>query len=372
MLLTSSDLADFFIFLFEVKGLQPITIKGYRSAIARVYRLCNRPDPGIDQDLSHLLNNFCLERPKRVILFPKWSLDVVLHYLAGAPFEPLDKTEFKYLTMKTVFLTTLATAGRVSEIHALSARPECLRFNQDGSVCLTTFPGFIAKNRLPQSGPQQYTIQPLQDEVFCPVRALSIYLKHTESSRKDHDSLFIPLRKTTATSPQLISSWIKTTIQDAYKEAEQHGLEVAERHTPRKGRTPRIGVREPPSEGNISDPVHSPATGDVSLTASGTTRKGGLCVQKSRKPGSTASVKTRATDGPPDLHRPAHELRALSSSLALYRGAALEDITKAVGWSSSSTFGRFYLRHMGPVSDQNVRGLHLRLPASPVQNKPSH
>ena len=30
----------------------PITIKGYRSAIARVFRLSGRPDPGADQDLS--------------------------------------------------------------------------------------------------------------------------------------------------------------------------------------------------------------------------------------------------------------------------------------------------------------------------------
>jgi hypothetical protein len=102
MLLTSCELAEFFIFLFEVKGLQPITIKGYRSAIARVYRLCGQPDPGADQDLSHLLNNFCLERPKKVLLFPKWSLDLVLNYLSGSPFEPLLIADMRELTLKTV------------------------------------------------------------------------------------------------------------------------------------------------------------------------------------------------------------------------------------------------------------------------------
>jgi hypothetical protein len=57
------QLADFFVYLFEKKKLAPITIKGYRSAIARVYRLNGNPDPGADQYLSLLMDNFSLERP---------------------------------------------------------------------------------------------------------------------------------------------------------------------------------------------------------------------------------------------------------------------------------------------------------------------
>jgi hypothetical protein len=98
------------------------------------------------------VNNFTLERPKTVQLFPKWSLDVVLDFLNGEPFEPLEQASLKHLTWKTVFLVTLATAGRVSEVHALSARWDCLGFNQDGSVSVLTTPGFLAKNRLPEWG----------------------------------------------------------------------------------------------------------------------------------------------------------------------------------------------------------------------------
>jgi hypothetical protein len=55
-------------------------------------------------------------------------------------------------------------------------------------------------------------------------------------------------------------------------------------------------------------------------------------------------------------------LRALAS-LAFYRGAALKDITLAVGWSSQSTFGRFYLRHMPSLDAQGpVRVPALRVP----------
>ena len=114
------QLADFFLFLHEVKNLATVTIRGYRSAIARVYRLCQLPDPGANQELSALFSNFGLERRRVTRLFPKWSLDVVLDFLQTERFEPLESTCMRNLSLKTVFLLTLATAGLVSEIHALS------------------------------------------------------------------------------------------------------------------------------------------------------------------------------------------------------------------------------------------------------------
>jgi hypothetical protein len=44
-------------------------------------------------------------------------------------FEPLESSYMCILSIKTVFLLNLATAGRVSEVHALSALLQCLRFN---------------------------------------------------------------------------------------------------------------------------------------------------------------------------------------------------------------------------------------------------
>ena len=45
--------------------------------------------------------------------------------------------------------------------------------------------------------------------------------------------------------------------------------------------------------------------------------------------------------------RPAHELRAIAASISLHRGKPYAEVIKAVGWSSASTFGRFYMRHLG-------------------------
>jgi hypothetical protein len=49
----------------------------------------------------------------------------------------------------------------------------------------------------------------------------------------------------------------------------------------------------------------------------------------------------------PNLSRPAHELRALAATMSLRTGTPYREMMGAVGWSSSSTFARFYLRHVG-------------------------
>nr|KAG5705042.1 hypothetical protein BaRGS_018772 [Batillaria attramentaria] len=45
-------LADFFLYLFTERHLRPVTIKGYRSCIARIYRLKGLPDPGSNPRLA--------------------------------------------------------------------------------------------------------------------------------------------------------------------------------------------------------------------------------------------------------------------------------------------------------------------------------
>jgi hypothetical protein len=91
-----------------------------------------------------------------------------------------------------------------------------MRFNQDGSVSLLTFPGFLAKNALPEHGNQQFVLEPLDNTFLCPVRALKIYLQRTKE-RSTQAPLFLPFRGPAKSSPQLISSWIKSAIVQAYK-----------------------------------------------------------------------------------------------------------------------------------------------------------
>ena len=110
-------LADFLLYLFEDKKLQPSTIDGYRSAIAD--KLGNATvNISKDDNLTRLLESFHRDRPKGRRGVPSWNLSLVLHQLTKAPFEPLREASLKHLTFKTVFLLALDSGKRRSEIHA--------------------------------------------------------------------------------------------------------------------------------------------------------------------------------------------------------------------------------------------------------------
>ena len=109
--------ADFLMYLFEDRKLQPSTIDGYRSAIAD--KLGNSTlNISKDENLTHLLDSFHRDRPKGRRGIPSWNLSLVLHQLTKAPFEPIKEASLKYLTFKTVFLLALGSGKRRSEIHA--------------------------------------------------------------------------------------------------------------------------------------------------------------------------------------------------------------------------------------------------------------
>jgi hypothetical protein len=88
--------------------------------------------------------------------------------------------------------------------------------------------------------------------------------------------------------------------------------------------------------------------------------QGGLYV--SSQEASVSSVPATAADvsaateslHPPDLARPAHELRAIAASLAYCKGTALSEMVRAVGWSNSCTFATFYLRNVSDVGSPHA------------------
>ena len=96
------SVADFLMYLFEDRKLQPSTIDGYRSAIAD--KLGNLPvNIRKDENLTHLLDSFHRDRPKGRRGIPSWNLSLVLHQITKAPFEPIQEASLKHLTFKTFF-----------------------------------------------------------------------------------------------------------------------------------------------------------------------------------------------------------------------------------------------------------------------------
>ena len=277
---TPQIIADFLTFLFSVKKCQVSTTRGYRSTISNTLKYRTGYDFGSHPVLSELIKSFAKQRPVDRSLAPRWDLAFVLSHICKAPFEPLDKASLFHLSVKTVFLVTMAMARRVSEVHAFAIDPDHLRIsNMDGSLILRTQVGFLAKNQLPSRAPDFITIPKLSNfcrksdhfhRMLCPVRAVKIYLNTTKSLRKHRKRLFIPTQGDQDLAKSTFSHWVKYAIKNAYDSISKN---------------------------------------------------------------SNRLFKPRA-----------HELRALSASWAYMNYIPLEEILKSAVWSSSSLFASHYLR----------------------------
>ena len=183
------SIANFLLYLFQDRKLQPSTIDGYRSAIAD--KLGNSPiNVSKDENLTHLLDSFHRDRPKGRMGIHSWNLSLVFHQWTKAPFEPIKEASLKHLTLKTVFLLALGLGKRRSEIHAWQNKN--LSHQSDWSkVSLYPSPSFLSKNQLAKEGPD--SVAPVvipalaptldkslrSDRSLCPVRALRYYLDRT-------------------------------------------------------------------------------------------------------------------------------------------------------------------------------------------------
>ena len=112
------SVADFLMYLFQARKLQPSTIDGYRSAFT--HKLGNSPI-NVSKDETHLSSIATTETDsKRGGASPPET------------FEPIKEASLKHLTFKTVFLLALGSGKRVS---------------------LYPSPSFLSKNQLAKEGP---------------------------------------------------------------------------------------------------------------------------------------------------------------------------------------------------------------------------
>lgn len=256
------------------------TIKVYLAAISACHVGFGDKTAGQHPLIRQFMKGARRLRPVSKPLAPPWDLPMVLDTLSRPPFEPLEQLDLKVLSLKTALLVALATAKRVSDIHALSVNPACMQFHpDDAKVVLKPNPAFIPKvfnpslscrpiellafNPPPFSSPEQERLHAL-----CPVRALRAYVDKTAAIRKT-DQLFVSCAKSHLGKPltkQRLSHWMVAAIALAYTS---------------KGLQPPAGLR-------------------------------------------------------------AHSTRGMSASWALFHGFPIEDVCLAACWSTPTTFVRFY------------------------------
>ena len=106
---SAPELASFLIFLSDKHRLSASTVKGYRSAISTTIRQCGGPDLSNAHLLHDVAHGLSLREARQLRRTPSWDLFVILDALRCPPFEPLYSVYFKFLTMKTAFLLSLAS-----------------------------------------------------------------------------------------------------------------------------------------------------------------------------------------------------------------------------------------------------------------------
>ena len=223
-------ICKFFIFLWEDRKLSVGTIKGFRSVLHSVLRH-NEININHNQDISDVIRSFIIERPITRKDSVSWNMDIVLQYLCSRKFEPLGSVPIRELTKKTLFLTTMALAKRVSEMQAISCE---VGFNQEGAI-VSLMLNFRAKNdnkvrRLPRNFLVKSLSQLVgqeQERKLCPVRALRYYLDRTKSIRGNTKNLFLAPKNTSRpASKNGLAYYLRTTVLEAHKEASDETLRV--------------------------------------------------------------------------------------------------------------------------------------------------
>jgi hypothetical protein len=222
------DFANHLAELASVHGLSASVLRVRRAAVNTTLRQLGHdplPSSTVIGDVvrgaaSHLATN----KPST----PQWDLFLVLAYLRDGPFEPLEETSLMFLSYKTLFLITLASCRRVSEVHALSGLPSDVSFERDGSLALRFLPEFLAKNQVPGDPSPVIAVPSLTkvlgdddpDRLNCPVRALKVYRSRTEGNRsKTQRRLFISLNTGYSQDIQkpTLARWIEAVVKGAYQ-----------------------------------------------------------------------------------------------------------------------------------------------------------
>ncbi len=188
------SILSFLQFLLET-GVTESTLRGYVASISDQH-LRHDGYGGNTVGFQPLIRRYLKgDRrlcPSQTRLIPSWDPVVVLKALTEPPFEPLDEIGMEFLILKTAFLLAVSSVKRVSEMHAFSVLPACLRLGEEGSsISLLPNPSFLPKvlprsfvSRLlvlnPFHPPPHNSAESARLHLICPVRALRRYFSCTQ------------------------------------------------------------------------------------------------------------------------------------------------------------------------------------------------
>ncbi|XP_068200405.1 uncharacterized protein [Palaemon carinicauda] len=184
-MMTMNLTVTFFRILFE-SGLAASTITTIKSALKKIFHIGFNIDL-TDSYFSSIPRACARLKPSTRSSSVSWFLNDVLKLASDTLNESCN---YIPLLRKTLFLMSLASGARISELSALTRDPGHIEFLSSGEVLLSPDKRFLAKNEDPQNRWSPWKIVPLpQDPSLCPVNTLKAYLNGT--SIKSSGPLFI-------------------------------------------------------------------------------------------------------------------------------------------------------------------------------------
>ncbi len=122
------------------------TINVYVAAIAAFHAPIAGLSVGRDSAVIQFLRGARRMNPPRTRTVPSCDLPTALRALKYPPFEPLQSSSLKTLSLKTAPLLALASVKRVGDLQSISINPACLEFGpNDSKVVLKPRLGYVPK-----------------------------------------------------------------------------------------------------------------------------------------------------------------------------------------------------------------------------------
>jgi len=197
------------------RNLNPKTILVYRNALhlplLHGFRINTK-----DNEFSMLSRSQFITNPPQQRLVPNWDPSVVLSMLEKPEYDT-DSASPQNLLSKSLFLVSLATGNRASEIAAMS-RHSITFSPEDNQVTIPVRPGFLYKNQSLSRSPPNITIPALllwdgSRHSLCPVKALRAWLQL--STDWGSDAVFVNPKSHCPMNRGAISSQLVRTINNA-------------------------------------------------------------------------------------------------------------------------------------------------------------
>ena len=192
------------------------TLSGYRSALRHPLLFSLHLDVNCIASDLFLRGVFNFVPPVRARSMPSWSLDALLGFLLGPPFEPLGSAPFFRLIQKALCLLLLASGRRIGDICFLSrsARP----LPSGMGLSLLWVAGYVPKIHTPLFAAGSPSIRRMtsavrRDRLLCPVRAYNILVSRSLDLIEDvplsrrHNRLWVHPRSLRPVSKGSLSRW---------------------------------------------------------------------------------------------------------------------------------------------------------------------